>query len=268
MAAGVAAVVRRNRQIIIVVYMTEGARHVRMTVGQQKSGRAVVKFCVQPGVKRMAAGAVRSSKFRSSRLVLRVCGSQPIGHVAGGTLRRKPDVISNCGIRVAGVALHNCVRTEQWKPVEVVLNRLRGNLPAKRGVALRAILSHLRAMNVRVAIRAIFSHVGEYRFRVAAGARNLRVHSAERIFGRIVIKFGDGANRRPAGIGVAIFAGDIQCSVRTPFRLLLRRDKSGTEEEQQREHEVTTNMKSSVNNCPQKPYLRLANQTAEKLVQG
>lgn len=107
-------------------------------------------------------------------------------------------------------------------------------------------------MNIRMATRAIFSHVREDRPCMATGARNFRVHAAQRIFGCVVIKFGDGTNRRPVGIGMAIFAGDIQRSVRTPFGLLLRGDNSGTEEEEQREHEITTNVKSSVNDCPQK----------------
>jgi hypothetical protein len=41
--------------------------------------------------------------------------------------------------------------------------------------------------------------------------------------------------------------------VRTPFGLLLRRNNFGTEADQQREHEKTTNVKSSVNDCPRKP---------------
>jgi hypothetical protein len=120
-------------------------------------------------------------------------------------------------------------------------------------MALRAILSHLGSMNICMATRAIFSHVCEYRFGMATGAGNFRVHAAQRIFGRIVIKFGDGANWRPIGIGMAIFAGNIQRSVRTPFGLLLCGNNSGTKEEEQREHQITTNVKNSVNDCPRKP---------------
>jgi hypothetical protein len=119
-------------------------------------------------------------------------------------------------------------------------------------VALRTILSHLRAMNIRVATRTIFSYVGEYRLRMATGAGNFRVHATQRIFGCVVVKFGDGSNRRPIGIGMAIFAGNIQRPVRTPFELLLGGDNSGTEDDEQREREITTNVKSSVNDCPRK----------------
>lgn len=99
---------------------------------------------------------------------------------------------------MASVALHNGMRAEQWKPIEVVLNRLIGNLPAQNRVALCAIGSHLRAVNVRVAIGAIFSDVRKYRLRVATRAGNFRVHSAQRVFRGVVIEFGDRANRGPA----------------------------------------------------------------------
>jgi hypothetical protein len=45
--------------------------------------------------------------------------------------------------------------------------------------------------------------------------------------------------------------------VRTSFRLLLGGGNSGTNEEQQREHEITTCVKGSVNDCPRKRYMRL-----------
>jgi hypothetical protein len=51
---------------------------------------------------------------------------------------------------------------------------------------------------------------------------------------------------------MAIFAGNIERSVRTPFELLLGGDNSGTEDDEQREREITTNVKSSVNDCPRK----------------
>lgn len=99
---------------------------------------------------------------------------------------------------MASVALHNGMRAEQWKPIEVVLNRLIGNLPAQNRVALCAIGSHLRAVNVRMAIGAVFTDVRKYRLRMATRARYFRVHSAKWIFCGVVIEFGDRANRGPA----------------------------------------------------------------------
>ena len=53
-ASRVPAIVQRGRQIVIAVDMAEGASHVGMALGQRETGRAVVEFGVQPGVKRMA----------------------------------------------------------------------------------------------------------------------------------------------------------------------------------------------------------------------
>lgn len=107
-----------------------------------------------------------------------VCSSQPIGYMAGRASSGKSNVISNRGVLVAGVALHRSVRAQKREAIKVLLNRLIGNLPAQYGMALGAISSHLRAVNVRVAIGAIFSDVRKYRLRVATRAGNFRVHSA------------------------------------------------------------------------------------------
>lgn len=172
MAAGISAIVRRNRQVVIIVYMAKSARNVGVAIREQESCGAMVELRVLPGVKCMATGAVGSRKFRSCGLVFRVGGSQPIGHVAGGARRRKSDIISHRGILVAFIALHHRVRAEQGKPVEVVLNGLRRNLPTQRRVALRTVLTHLRAVNIRVATRAIFTYVRKDWFRVATRAGN------------------------------------------------------------------------------------------------
>ena len=60
-ASRVPAIVQRGRQIVIVVDMAEGTGHVRVAMGQQESGRAVVELGVQPIVKGMAGRAVRAA---------------------------------------------------------------------------------------------------------------------------------------------------------------------------------------------------------------
>ena len=54
MTLRIAASRRRSRQVVIVVDVAGGARHIRMPVGQQESRRAVVELRAQPTVKRMA----------------------------------------------------------------------------------------------------------------------------------------------------------------------------------------------------------------------
>ena len=79
----------------------------------------------------------------------------------------------------------------------MILHALRGDVPALHGVALRAIGTHLAAVNVRVAIGAIFSNVGEDRFGVALHALHFFVHAAQRIVRAVVIKFEIGSDGTP-----------------------------------------------------------------------
>lgn len=57
-------------------------------------------------------------------------GLLPVRQMTGRAGRRKPQVISDCRVLMALLAFHDGVRAEQRKPVEVLLNRLGGNLPA------------------------------------------------------------------------------------------------------------------------------------------
>jgi hypothetical protein len=158
MALRVAAIGWRNRQIVIVVYVAKRAGHIRMAVGQQESRGTVVEFGVQPVIERMATRAVGSRKRGSRGWMFGVCSSQPIRHMAGGASSGKPHEISNRGVLVAGVALHHGMSAQKREAIKVILNRLIGNLPTENRVALRAIGSHLRAVNICMAVGAIFTN--------------------------------------------------------------------------------------------------------------
>ena len=143
--------------------------------------------------------------------------------------------------------------TQQRKSVEVVLNRLGRNLPAERRVALGAIGAKLAAVNIGVAIGAILANIGEHRLGMAARAGYFLVHAAKRVARGVVIEFGNGAYGSPARIGVAILAGDVQGSVRTPFGLLLRGCCTDQRDKQSDKNQQPANLKSSVNDCHQMP---------------
>jgi len=71
-------------------------------------------------------------------------------------------------------------------------------------------------MNVGVTIRAPSADVAEYQLGVALDAFHLDVHAAQGISGLpVVIELGDCADRFPACLCVAIFAGDSEGTVRT-----------------------------------------------------
>ena len=78
MASGISAIAGCNGQIVVVIDVAQRAGHVGMAVAQQKPGGAVVEFCIQPIVERMAGGAVGSRELRSGRLVRWIGRSLPI----------------------------------------------------------------------------------------------------------------------------------------------------------------------------------------------
>ncbi len=88
MASRISAIVRRDRQIVIVVDVAQRAGHIRVPVRQQKSRRAVVELGVRPIVKRMARRAVRRRKRRSRRRMHRIRRRLPIRQVARHAGRR------------------------------------------------------------------------------------------------------------------------------------------------------------------------------------
>lgn len=120
-------------------------------------------------------------------------------------------------------AIHGGVRAKEWEAVLVVLQLLRGNIPALHGVTLCTVGPKLAAMNVGVAIGAILANIGENRFYVAERASHLFVHAAQRIFGFVVIELGDSADGPPAGSSVAVFARNGERAMRIARGLILAR---------------------------------------------
>lgn len=113
------------------------------------------------------------------------------------------------------------MRAEEREPVLVILHLLRRFFPPIYGVALRAIGSHLPAMDVRVAIRAILSHIRKHWLNVALRALHFLVQPAQRIFCFVVVEFRYRANWLPTRRCVAVFAWNRQRPVRAPRALPL-----------------------------------------------
>jgi len=217
-ALGVPAIGRRNGQIVIVIDVARSARHVRVAIGQQETRYAVVESSVQPGIEGMARFA---RGWEICRHVIGIRGLLKIRQMTRRTSRRKPHILSNCGVFVALFALDHCVSTEERKSVEVLFDRLHRYAPAQNGVALGAVGAILTAMDVRVTVRAVLPDIGKDGLGVTLGAVNLFVHAAEGISRGVMIEFGDSANGTPTRAGVAIFAGNFQWAVRTSTRLPL-----------------------------------------------
>jgi len=245
MALRIAAIALRNRQVVIVIDVAGDARNVGMPVGQQKSSGTVIELGVQPCIERVALRAVRRGKERARLSVIRICRAQKIGQMAGRASRGKTEVLSRRRIFVALIALHRGVRSQQWKPVEMLLDCLHGNLPAKNRVTLGAVRAQLPAMDIRMTIRAVFAHIRENRLQVAFRAIRLRVHSTQRVARRVMIEFGDRSNRCPVRIGVAVFAGNGKRSVGTPAWLPLSKTRASGHETERDEHKRTPDLNRS-----------------------
>ena len=97
---------------------------------------------------------------------------------------------------------------DQREAVLVVANLLQRNLPALHCVTAFAVGAKLPAMNVRVAVRAMRADILEDQADVALVQATFCVHAAQRIAGVIVIELRIGADRFPAGVGVALLAGN------------------------------------------------------------
>jgi hypothetical protein len=179
----------------------------------------VVKLRIEPVINVYVAGFASRREFCGH--VIGVHSGLKILQVARSASRRESDELSDRGALVAHIALHRCVRADQRKSVEVILNRLHRNIPAQRRVTLCAVRAKLALVNVRVAIRAILAHIREYRFRMAFRAINFFMHSAQWIARGVMIKFWDGANGGPTRSGVTILARNCQCTVRAAARLSL-----------------------------------------------
>jgi len=111
----------RTGEIVIVVDMAIGAlpRRYSVTGGQGKSDGAVIELGVQPVVGSVAAIAGRREVGRN---VVRTFGRLEISHVAGRASRGHRLELAGGSTLVAGIAIDNCVRSDQRKAVIVLLD--------------------------------------------------------------------------------------------------------------------------------------------------
>lgn len=192
-----------------------------MAIRELKTGGAVIEFGTEPAVKRVAARALTGSKRWTGAGVRRIGGVLPVFEVARIALCGEAQELTDRSALVARVAGNSGVRTQQRETILVIFDLLSGLIPAVDGMALRAIGAHLPAVNVRVTIGAILGDVYEDWLDVALNAVHLFVQAAKRVLRFVVIKFGDRTDGAPASSGVAVFARNVQRSVRIASCLLL-----------------------------------------------
>ena len=132
MASGVAAVVRRYRQSVVVVDMARSAGHVGVPVGQQEAGGAVIEDRRGPGNGVVASRAVGHAKSRARRRVHGIVRLLPSRQVASGisaVVRLRSQIV--IVVDVAGDASHIGMAIRQQEPGGAVIE-LRAQPTVKR----------------------------------------------------------------------------------------------------------------------------------------
>jgi len=133
----------------------------------------------------------------------------------------------------SGVALfagYRRVRAKKREAVLMIFNLLRCDFPTEDSVATGAIRSHFALMDVGMAVLAILAHIGKDRLHVALRALHFFMQAAQGVFRLAVVKLKDFADRPPSSGGVAIFARNVESTVRTssvPFLGLACGSKGG-----------------------------------------
>ena len=230
-AAGISAIAIRNiLQIVVVVDVALRTGKGGVRAVQDEARDAVIKRSAKPAIEvSVAILTIGRGKSRPSICVRGIIGFLPIGQVAGLALCGKTVENSRRGLLVAFFALYRGVRTEQRESIQVIFNLLDGDAPALNGVALRAVRTHLVTVHVFVgmAVDAILADVCKYRLDMALRALDLFVHSAQGVFGFVVIEFRNGTYRFPTRRGMTVFAGYGQGTMRATRRPFLRLSTCG-----------------------------------------
>ena len=221
MATRVAAIAGGDLQVIVIVDVAFLAGHVGVAGGEREIDRRRRVIAVETGPQPTVKGAVTglAAVGREIGGILRVrgiAGVLPILQVTGLAVRGKSVENAGSGLLVAILALHRRVRSQQRKPVLVILHLLGGDRPPLHGVTLLAVRTHLPTMHVvflLVAVGAILAHIREHRLQVTLNAGNLLVHAAQRVVGLVVIEFRNRANRSPARSRVTVLTRNGQRTV-------------------------------------------------------
>ena len=139
------------------------------------------------------------------------------------------------------------MRADEREAVQVLINLLHRNVPPPDRMALLAIGAHLPLVNVGVAICALRPDIGEDRLGMALRAADAFVHSAQRIFGCVVIEFRNGADWLPTAERVTVLARNAEASVRAtrlrrPFHL--RSCQPSARQDRQNDHAMSQSCRS------------------------
>lgn len=191
--------------------MARSAVESRMHSCERKAGELqVIELGAMPRIHRVAALA---GYGKSCRAMIEN-GCRELLRVAGVAVRAQTRELPGCGADVAVLALCRRVRANKRKAVLMVLDRLHVHLPALHRVAALAVGTHLAAMEVSVTVGALHPDVRKHQAGMALPAAHVHVHAAQRILCFVVIEFGNGSQRTPRGVRVAVLTSQVEGAVR------------------------------------------------------
>jgi hypothetical protein len=119
MALGIAAICGSGRQVVVVIDMAGGARHVRVAICQQEPRSAVIKLCTKPTVERMT-GFACGGKLRAG--VVRIGGLLVVVQMTGCASGRKSLKLADGRALVTILALHRSMSAEERKTILVIVD--------------------------------------------------------------------------------------------------------------------------------------------------
>lgn len=117
---------------------------------------------------------------------------------------------------MAGVTLLHCVRSQQRKPVLMLL-LCPDLLPAHDGVAALTPGAKLATVHVGVTVSAALARVGKDQLGMALATTHAFVASPQGVRGGVVIELQKLAERTPTGVCVAVLAWCGELAVWAPF---------------------------------------------------
>ena len=175
----VARYARGDGQVVVVVDMAIGAlaRRHGMRSGEREARGGVVKPGIEPVVEAVALFAGRGELVDH---MIRIRSCAKVGRMATVAIGGHRAVLADRLVLVTRGAIHCGVRSQQRKPVLVLLDLRDLYGPTLDGVALFAIGSQLALVNIGMAIGTSCSGIGKYRFDMALRTGYRFMPSAQR----------------------------------------------------------------------------------------
>ena len=211
----------RHGALIVAADVAGRALYGRVSSGELELRELVVVETRKLPVIDVVAGFARG--WKTGGAVIHAFGLLKVLLVASDALRAQPRIHAGRGSAMAGIARHRRVTAEQWKAVQVILNRSRGNRPSLNRVAVFALSAELAPVEIGVAVRTLRPGFGKNVRDVARFTGDVLMHPAQWELGSAVVELGLRAQRREAGGGVTVLASDRNRPVRIPRSLRLDR---------------------------------------------